>query len=57
MRYVGLPSLVLPSTHDGQLAPGLRSGEPRTMGLLAALVSLRHACAGLTNASLRHPVA
>lgn len=32
-----LERIVLPSTHDGQPAPGLRFGDPRTMALLACL--------------------
>ncbi len=32
-----LESVVLPTTHDGQRAPGLRFGEPRTMALLASV--------------------
>ncbi|MGO9900170.1 MAG: hypothetical protein ACLP0J_10865 [Solirubrobacteraceae bacterium] len=32
-----LERVVLPSTHDGLPAPGLRFGEPRTMALLACL--------------------
>jgi len=52
-----LAAVVLPSTHDGQRAPGLRFGEPRTMALLAALASFGHVCAGLTNASLRQLMA
>ena len=32
-----LARIVLPSTHDGQPAPGLRFGDPRVMALLACL--------------------
>jgi hypothetical protein len=48
-----LERVVLPSTHDGLPAPGLRFGEPRTMALLACLCSYQHLCAGLTNKTLR----
>ena len=36
-----LERVVLPSTHDGLPAPGLRFGEPRTMALLACVCSTR----------------
>jgi hypothetical protein len=52
-----LQRVVLPSTHDGLPAPGLRFGEPRTMALLACLCSFQHLFAGLTNRSLREPIA
>jgi hypothetical protein len=48
-----LQGVVLPSTHDGQRAPGLRFGEPRVMGLLASIASFEHVTRGLTNAGLR----
>ena len=48
-----LERVVLPSTHDGLPAPGLRFGEPRTMALLACLCCYQHLFAGLTNRSLR----
>jgi len=48
-----LERVVLPSTHDGLPAPGLRFGEPRTMALLACLCSYQHLFTGLTNRSLR----
>ena len=52
-----LQRVVLPSTHDGPPAPGLRFGEPRTMALLACLCSYQHLFAGLTNRSLRELIA
>lgn len=52
-----LERVVLPSTHDGLPAPGLRFGEPRTMALLACLCSYQHLFAGLTNRSLRELIA
>jgi hypothetical protein len=52
-----LERVVLPSTHDGLPAPGLRFGEPRTMALLACLCSYTHIFAGLTNRSLRELIA
>ena len=48
---------MLPSTHDGQPAPGLRFGDPRVMALLAGLCHDRHLFDGLTNRSLRELVA
>jgi hypothetical protein len=48
-----LESVVLPSTHDGQRAPGLRFGDPRTMALLASVASFAHVMGGLTNKGLR----
>jgi hypothetical protein len=52
-----LESVVLPSTHDGQRAPGLRFGDPRTMALLASVASFAHVFAGLTNKGLRAQMA
>jgi hypothetical protein len=52
-----LERVVLPSTHDGQPAPGLRFGDPRVMALLASLCALSHLLEGLTNRSLRTLVA
>ena len=52
-----LERVVLPSTHDGLPAPGLRFGEPRTMALLACLCCHTHLFAGLTNKSLRELIA
>jgi hypothetical protein len=46
-------SVVLPTTHDGQRAPGLRFGEPRTMALLASVAAFSHVVGGLTNRTLR----
>jgi hypothetical protein len=48
-----LESVVLPSIHDGQRAPGLRFGEPRTMALLGSIAAFAHVIGGLTNKSLR----
>ena len=47
-----LESVVLPTTHDGQRAPGLRFGEPRTMALLASVAAFSHVVGGLTNRTL-----
>lgn len=50
-------SVVLPSVHDGQRAPGLRFGEPRVMALLASVAAFAHVMGGLTNRSLRTQMA
>ena len=50
-------SVVLPTTHDGQRAPGLRFGEPRTMALLASVAAFSHVVGGLTNRTLRQQMA
>jgi hypothetical protein len=52
-----LESVVLPSVHDGQRAPGLRFGEPRTMALLGSIAAFAHVVGGLTNRSLRAQMA
>ena len=52
-----LQAVVLPSTHDGLPAPGLRFGDPRVMALLACLCHWSHLFNGLTNHSLRELVA
>jgi len=52
-----LESVVLPTTHDGQRAPGLRFGEPRTMALLASVAAFSHVVGGLTNKTLRAQMA
>lgn len=52
-----LERVVLPSTDDGQPAPGLRFGDPRVMALLSCLCSFTHLFEGLTNRSLRALVA
>jgi hypothetical protein len=52
-----LEPVVLPSTHNGQRAPGLRSGDPRTMALLASVASFAHVIGGLTNKGLRAQMA
>jgi hypothetical protein len=44
-------------TQDGQRAPGLRFGDPRTMALLAAVLLFSHLPAGFSNAMLRAQVA
>ena len=44
---------MLPTLHDGQRAPGLRFGEPRTMALLGSIAAFAHVIGGLTNKSLR----
>lgn len=52
-----LESVVLPTVHYGQRAPGLRFGEPRVMALLASVASFAHVVGGLTNPGLcRHMV-
>ncbi|HEX2310474.1 MAG TPA: hypothetical protein VHH91_07135 [Vicinamibacterales bacterium] len=52
-----LERVVLPSSHDGQPAPGLRFGDPRVMALLASLCAFGHLLEGITNRSLRTRVA
>jgi hypothetical protein len=52
-----LARVVLPSSHDGQPAPGLRFGDPRVMALVASLCAFTHLLEGLTNRSLRTLVA
>jgi hypothetical protein len=52
-----LESVVLPSVDDGQRAPVLRFGEPRTTALLASVAAFAHVIGGLTNRSLRHQMA
>ena len=48
-----LEAIVLPSVHEGQRAPGLRFGDPRTMSLLGSIAAFAHVIGGLTNKSLR----
>jgi hypothetical protein len=48
-----LEAIVLPSVHDGQRAPGLRFGDPRTMALFGSIAAFAHVIGGLTNKSLR----
>jgi hypothetical protein len=48
-----LSAVVLPTTHDGQRAPGLRFGEPRVMALFASIASFEHVTRGITNPGLR----
>jgi hypothetical protein len=52
-----LEAVVLPSSHDGQRAPGLRFGDPRTMALLASVAAFANVFAGLTNKALRAQMA
>ena len=52
-----LESVVLPTIHDGQRAPGLRFGDPRTMALLGSIAAFAHVIGGLTNRSLRAQMA
>lgn len=52
-----LESVVLPSVHNGQRAPGLRFGDPRTMALLASISAFSHVLGGLTNKPLRSHMA
>jgi hypothetical protein len=44
-------------TEDGQRVPALRFGDPRVMALWLALTLVLHLPQGLTNATLRKPVA
>jgi hypothetical protein len=52
-----LESVVLPTIHDGQRAPGLRFGEPRVMALLGSIAAFAHVIGGLTNRALRAQMA
>ena len=52
-----LEAVVLPTTRDGQRAPGLRFGDPRTMALLASVAAFAHVIGGLTNRTLRQHMA
>ncbi len=52
-----LESIVLPSVHDGQRAPALRFGDPRTTALFGSLDAFSHVIGGLTNKSLRTQMA
>ena len=52
-----LHRVVSPSIEDGLPAPGLRFGQQRVMALLSCLCSYRHLFAGLTNKTLREPMA
>ncbi len=49
--------VILPSTHNGLRAPGLRFGEPRVMALLSALCAFLHLVDGFANRDLRGRVA
>lgn len=44
--------VVLPSSVDGQRAPGLRFGDPRVMALFSSLCQFCHLPDGFTNATL-----
>jgi len=48
--------IVLPTVDDGQRAPALRWGDPRTMALFSALCAFSAAPEGITNRSLRERV-
>lgn len=52
-----LQAVVLPSSIDGQPAPGLRFGDPRVMALLACLCCWAHLFEGFTNRGLRELIA
>jgi hypothetical protein len=52
-----LESVVMPSTHNGQRAPGLRFGDPRVMALLSSIAAFAHVIGGLTNKTLRQHMA
>ena len=52
-----LESLVMPTVHDGQRAPGLRFGDPRVMALLSSIAAFAHVMGGLTNRTLREHMA
>jgi hypothetical protein len=52
-----LESLVMPTIHDGQRAPGLRFGDPRVMALLSSIAAFAHVIGGLTNRTLRQHMA
>lgn len=52
-----LEAVVLPTIHDGQRAPGLRFGDPRTMALIASIAAFAHVIGGLTNRTLRTQMA
>lgn len=52
-----IEALVMPTTHDGQRAPGLRFGDPRVMALLSSIAAFAHVMHGLTNRTLRQHMA
>jgi hypothetical protein len=52
-----LESVIMPTVHDSQRAPGLRFGDPRVMVLLASIAAFAHVIGGLTNRSLRQHMA
>jgi hypothetical protein len=52
-----LESVVMPTIHDGQRAPGLRFGDPRVIALLSSIAAFAHVIGGLTNRSLRQHMA
>jgi hypothetical protein len=49
--------IVLPTMDDGQRAPALRWGDPRTMAIFSALCAFVASPDGFTNRTLRHRVA
>jgi hypothetical protein len=52
-----LEAVVLPTVHNGQRAPALRFGHPRTIALLGSIAAFAHVIGGLTNKSLRAQMA
>jgi hypothetical protein len=52
-----LESVVMPTVHDGQRAPGLRFGDPRVMAMLSSIAAFAHVIGGLTNKVLREHMA
>jgi hypothetical protein len=52
-----LESIVMPTLHDGQRAPGLRFGDPRVMALFSSIAAFAHVIGGLTNKTLREHMA
>jgi len=54
---VTFAQVTLPSTVDGQHAPGLRFGDPRVMAVMAAIVGFTHLLAGFDNRALTGLVA
>ncbi len=49
--------VTLPSTVDGQHAPGLRFGDPRVMAVMSAVIGFTHLLAGFDNRALTQLVA
>ena len=46
---------MLPSVHDGQRAPGLRFGDPRTMALLGSIAAFAHVIGGINQQVTAYP--